>query len=142
MRRVILTDGGVYDNLGISCMLPGKSADFSTNAHRVEFIIACDVGQGMPSEMARPFGWVTRMLAAINTMHRRSQTQLYDLLHRMAANGEIAGFLLPISARLTSVFPTDLVPRDALVGYPTDFSPMFVANIELRSGPDEADSTN
>lgn len=139
-RRVILTDGGVYDNLGISCMLPGKSADFSTNAHPVDFIIACDAGQGMPSGMARPFGWVTRMLASINTMHRRSQTQLYDLLHRMAANGEIKGFLLPYLGQIDErlpITPTDLVPRDAVMGYPTDFSPMSDVNIKLLAGRGE-----
>ena len=31
-QRVLLTDGGVYDNLGVTCMLPGKSSDISYNA--------------------------------------------------------------------------------------------------------------
>jgi NTE family protein len=139
-HRVILTDGGVYDNLGISCMLPNKSGKFSTNAHPVEFIIACDAGPGMPAGAARPFGWATRMLSSVETMHRRLQTQMYDLLHRMAANGEIEGFLLPylgqIDGRLP-LRPPDLVPRDAVMGYPTDFSPMSAANIELLAGRGE-----
>ena len=139
-HRVILTDGGVYDNLGVSCMLPGKSGEFSTNAHPVDFLIACDAGPGMPGGAARPFGWATRMLSSVETMHRRSQTQMYDLLHRMASNGEFEGFLLPylgqIDARLP-LQPPDLVPRDAVIGYPTDFSPMSGANIELLAGRGE-----
>lgn len=132
-HRVILTDGGVYDNLGVSCMLPGKSGEFSTNAHPVDFVIACDAGPGMPAGAARPFGWTTRMLSSIETMHRRSQTQMYDLLHRMAANGEIEGFLLPYLGQIDErlpLRPPDLVPRDAVMGYPTDFSPMSAAHIE------------
>src|SRR3546814_20621598 len=34
-RRVMLTDGGVYDNLGISCLLPGRSAAFRSEERRV-----------------------------------------------------------------------------------------------------------
>src|SRR3546814_2919817 len=85
----MLTDGGVYDNLGISCLLPGRSAAFSTNAFDVDFIIACDAGHGMPSGEIKPYLWGSRMIATINTIHRRTHVQAYDLLHRMAANGEI-----------------------------------------------------
>lgn len=139
-RRVIITDGGVYDNLGISCMLPGRSEAFSTNAHTVDFIIACDAGQGMPTGAAKPFAWGSRMLATIGTIHRRTQTQAYDLLHRMTANREIAGFMLPylgqIDARLPYA-PSDLIKREAVMDYPTDFSPMSNANIEMLAGRGE-----
>lgn len=132
-QRVIITDGGVYDNLGISCMLPGRSPQFSTNAHKVDFIISCDAGQGIPSGAARPFSWGARMLATVNTIHRRTHTQAYDLLHRMAANREISGFLLPylgqIDAKLPFL-PDDLVGRTEVMDYPTDFSPMNAADID------------
>ncbi|WP_010335506.1 patatin-like phospholipase family protein [Sphingobium yanoikuyae] len=135
-HRVIVTDGGVYDNLGISCMLPGRSSEFSTNAHTVDFIISCDAGQGIPSGDARPYSWAGRMLATVNTIHRRTHTQAYDLLHRMAANREIGGFLLPylgqIDARLPHR-PDDLVPREAVMDYPTDFSPMSADDIDRLS---------
>ncbi len=133
-HRVILTDGGVYDNLGISCMLPGRSAEFSTNAHAVDFIISCDAGQGIPSGAARPYSWGTRMIAAVNTIHRRTTTQAYDLLHRMAANREIVGFLLPYLGQIDTRLPfrpPDLVPREAVMNYPTDFSPMSFRDIDL-----------
>lgn len=140
MHRVILTDGGVYDNLGISCMLPGKSGKYSTNAHPMDFIIVCDAGHGTPDGTARPFGWATRMLETINTMHRRSHTQMYDLLHRMAANKEIEGFLLPYLGQVDDRLPNqppNLIPRESVIDYPTDFSPMSDPNIELLAGRGE-----
>ena len=61
-HRAIITDGGVYDNLGVTCMLPGRSSEFSTNAFPVDFIIACDAGQGMPSGARRPTFWMLSLI--------------------------------------------------------------------------------
>lgn len=135
-HRAIITDGGVYDNLGVSCMLPGRSSEFSTNALPVDFIIACDAGHGMPVGAKRPTFWVSRMLATVGTIHRRTQTMSQSLLHRMAANREIQGFLMPYLGQQDSalpVRPADLVPRDQVCDYPTNFSPMSKANIEKLS---------
>lgn len=139
-HRVMITDGGVYDNLGISCMLPGRSDAFNTNANPVDFIVSCDAGQGLPSGAARPYSWASRMLVTVNTIHRRTQTQAYDLLHRLRANREITGFLLPYLGQIDAKLPDrppDLVPREAVMGYPTDFSPMSSANLALLSGRGE-----
>lgn len=126
-QRVMLTDGGIYDNLGITCLLPGRSAEFSTNVSEVDFIIACDAGHGMPSGMARPYFWGSRMLMTVNTIHRRTHSLSYELLHRMKETGQIRGFLLPylgqIDERLPYV-PEDLVKRNQTFDYPTDFSSM------------------
>ena len=135
-HRVIITDGGVYDNLGVSCMLPGRSSEFSTNAFQVDFIIACDAGQGMPSGAGRPTFWMSRMLATVITIHRRTQTMTQSLLHRMAASGEIQGFLMPYLGQrdsALSVRPADLVSRDQVIDYPTNFNPMSKRNIEKLS---------
>lgn len=126
-HRAIITDGGVYDNLGVSCMLPGRSSEFSTNALPVDFIIACDAGQGIPSGARRPTFWMSRMLATVLTIHRRTQTLTQSQLHRMAANGEIRGFLMPYLGQQDSalpVLPPDLVGRDQVFDYPTNFNPM------------------
>lgn len=135
-QRVILTDGGIYDNLGITCLLPGRKAEFSTNVSEVDFIIACDAGQGMPSRLFRPYLWSSRMLMTINTIHRRTHSLSYDLLHRMKETGQIKGFLLPylgqIDERLPYI-PDDLVRRHETFDYPTDFSPMKKADITRLS---------
>jgi NTE family protein len=139
-HRVIITDGGVYDNLGISCMLPGRSSEFSTNAYPVDFIIACDAGQGTPSGARRPYFWGARMLATILTIHRRTQTMSQNLLHRMAASGEIKGFVMPFLGQIDSrlpVRPPDLISREDTVDYPTDFNPMSRANIRKLSARGE-----
>lgn len=135
-HRVIITDGGVYDNLGVSCMLPGRSREYSTNVFPVDFIIACDAGQGMPSGARRPTFWMSRMLATVITIHRRTQTMTQSLLHRMAISGEIQGFLMPYLGQRDSalpVQPADLVSRDQVIDYPTNFNPMSKGNIEKLS---------
>ncbi len=135
-HRVIITDGGVYDNLGVSCMLPGRTSEFSTNAFPVDFIIACDAGQGMPSGARRPTFWMSRMLATVITIHRRTQTMSQNMLHQMSANGEIKGFLMPYLGQRDSalpVRPADLVSRDQVVDYPTNFNPMSKENIDRIS---------
>jgi NTE family protein len=135
-HRVMITDGGVYDNLGITCMLPGKSSEFSINAYPVTFIIACDAGPGTPSGSRRPYFWASRMVATMFTIHRRTQSLSQDLLHRMAATGEIAGFLYSYLGQLDERLPhkpQDLVTREKVVDYPTNFSPMTRANLDLLS---------
>jgi NTE family protein len=135
-HRVIITDGGVYDNLGVSCMLPGRSSEFSTNAFPVDFIIACDAGLGMASGARRPIFWMSRMLATVLTIHRRTETMTQNLLHRMAASGEIQGFLMPYLGQRDSALPVppaDLVTRDQVFDYPTNFNPMSKANIDKLS---------
>lgn len=135
-HRVIITDGGVYDNFGITCMLPGRSSEFSTNALPVDFIIACDAGQGMPSGARRPTFWMSRMLATVITIHRRTQTMTQNLLHRMTTSGEIRGFLMPYLGQQDSalpVRPADLISRDEVFDYPTNFNPMSKGNIEKLS---------
>lgn len=126
-HRVMITDGGVYDNLGISCLMPGRKAEHSSNTFQVDFIIACDAGQGIPRGTTKPYLWGSRMVATINTIHRRTQTLSYNLLHHMAASGDIKGFLLPYLGQIDEKLPycpPDLVPREKIFDYPTDFSPM------------------
>lgn len=132
-QRVILTDGGVYDNIGVSCLLPGRSADYSTNVVETDFIICCDAGQGQPTGADIPFTFGSRLNASFSTTHRRTHSMSYDLLHRLAAAGEIKGFLLPYLGQIDSKLPAappNLVPRADVFDYPTNFSPMADKNIE------------
>ncbi len=43
-RRVLLTDGGIYDNLCVTCLEPGSSASVGYNHFAPEYIICCDAG--------------------------------------------------------------------------------------------------
>ena len=140
VHRVIITDGGVYDNLGITCMLPGRSSEFSTNALPVDFIIACDAGAGMPTGARRPYFWPTRMMATVATIHRRTQSMSQDLLHRMSASGEIDGFLMPYLGQIDSRLPNkppNFVTREETFDYPTNFNSMLKGDIQKLSGRGE-----
>jgi NTE family protein len=131
-HRVILTDGGVHDNFGITCMLPGRLNEFSTNALPMEFIIACDAGEHMPAGAARPYFWGTRMMATLTTIHRRTQTMSQNLLHRLNASGELQGFIMPYLGQNDANLPFlcgDFITRDETFDYPTDFFPMSKANV-------------
>lgn len=135
-HRAIITDGGVYDNLGTSCMLPGRSSEFSTNALSMDFIIACDAGQGIPAGARRPTFWMSRMLATIFAIHRRTQTLTQSLLHKMSSSGEIQGFVMPYLGQQDNalpVRPADLISREEVADYPTDFNSMSKDNIERLS---------
>ncbi len=133
-HRTIVSDGGVYDNLGTSCLVPKRDSEFSTNVTEVDFIIACVAGTGVPDGSDLPYLWSSRMVSTINTIHRRTHSMTFDLLHRLKENGDIKGFILPYlgqNDRALPCPPGNLVSRDATYDYPTDFDPMSQNDLEL-----------
>jgi len=46
VEPVLLTDGGVYDNLGLSALEPDRSPAFTDHVYPVPYIISCDAGRG------------------------------------------------------------------------------------------------
>lgn len=134
IHRAIITDGGVYDNLGTSCLIPNRNSNFSTNITETDFIIACVAGQGIPDGSNIPYFWPARMIETINTIHRRTHSMTFDLLHRLKNSGEIKGFLLPYLGQNDGALPCppkNLVPRDATFDYPTDFDPINQDDLDL-----------
>lgn len=135
-ERVIITDGGIYDNHGITCLVPGQMPAFSANVSAVDFIIACDAGQGQPTGAGIPYTWGGRLQAVFSTTHRRTQSMSQNLLHRLADTGELKGFVLPYLGQLDEKVPNapaDLVSRAEVFDYPTDFNPMKQADIDCLS---------
>ena len=53
--RVILTDGGIYDNLGLGCLWPDRSPDVSLNVIPVDTIICCSAGYGLRQDPPSQF---------------------------------------------------------------------------------------
>ena len=45
-HRVLVTDGGVFENLGVSVMEPGRDAEISAIGYNPDVIIASDAGAG------------------------------------------------------------------------------------------------
>lgn len=135
-RRVILTDGGVYENLGVSCMTPDRREAYSTNVFHPSYLICCDAGPGQFSDIVLPYGWTTRMRRAFETTFRQTQHGLQNQLHMWKAKRAICGFVYSYLGQQDKNLPirtTDLVTRDQVVHYPTDFSRMSTTDIDLLS---------
>jgi len=132
-ERVILTDGGVYDNLATSCLEPGRSSDFSFNTYSVDYIVSCDAGRGLPAADSIPYFWVSRMRRSFEAIFRKAQDGGRARLHQLAADDHLDGFVMAYlgnrDGRLP-VVPADLVPRNRVADYPTDFSAMSIEDIE------------
>lgn len=125
-RRITLTDGGVYDNLGLAPFWPGRDPTISLETGHHERIIACRAGYAL--DVADPAStMLSRMYAAFESVFARAQnlatTRLYDLVR----GGQLKGFLLPYLGQRDASLrypPDDLVRCEEVAGYPTNFSAM------------------
>jgi len=126
-QRVVITDGGIYDNLGVSCMWPNRSAEFSHHVYSPKRIICCSAGARLFSNHTIPYLWPSRMIRSFESVFRKAIDSTYQRLHDINERGQIEGFILAymgqIDSRLPMIIP-DLVPRDAVFGCPTDFFAM------------------
>jgi NTE family protein len=132
-HRVVLTDGGVFDNLGTSCLEPGRSAEFSTNVVPVDYIVACDAGRGLLAPHV-PFGWTSRLSRSFEATFRKVQDGARGRLHAAVANGGLKGFVIPYLGQQDQSLPAappDLVPREAVKELPTNFAAMPAEIVEL-----------
>ena len=134
VERVVLTDGGVFDNLGVSVVEPGRSDIISVNTFAVSHIISANAGAGQASGDSSPFWWISRVGQSFSTVHRKVQDATYKRLHRYAECGELQGFGMVYLGQMDRALanpPADLVPREAVYRYPTDFVPMSRRNLDL-----------
>jgi len=132
-ERIILTDGGVYENLGILTMAPSRSSAFSTNVFQPEYIICCDAGRGDLDDTVLPFGLGSRAARSFEAVHRQVQHGVQAQLHLWQSSGAIRGFVysyLGQQDHRLPYAPADLISRSAVEHYPTDFSPMSEADRE------------
>jgi len=140
-RRVILTDGGVYDNSAIQVLEPGRDPRYSLHTFPCEYIIVCNADQGLDSGSELPIGLLPRLNKSFNIVHRRVQSILFHHLHHLQASGNLKGFVLPYLGQQDDSLPwkpNDLVPRSAVVSYPTDFAAMTDEWIKKLTGRGES----
>ncbi|MBW1668957.1 MAG: patatin-like phospholipase family protein [Deltaproteobacteria bacterium] len=133
-KPVFLTDGGVFDNLGISCFEPSRSERISYNVFHPDYIIACSAGAGIMDYQARPYWWPARMTRSFDSIYRKFQDGGYKNLHQLQVSGQISGFILAYLGQLDHrlpYVPPDLITRDKVYDYPTNFSPMSQKDIDL-----------
>jgi NTE family protein len=123
-QRVVLTDGGVYDNLGLGCLWAHRSEAVSLNVIPVDTIICCSAGYGLRQEPPSQFLFA-RMLSVFSAVFDRAQNAAIHRLHEAKRTGQIKGFILPYLGQLDRELPhppADLVPREEAHAYPTDFN--------------------
>jgi NTE family protein len=132
-QRVVLTDGGVFDNLGTTVLEPGRDSAF-TVTYDVDYIVACDAGRGLLDEGYIPYAFPSRMRRSFESTFRKAQDGLRNRLHTHRASGALKGFVMPYlgqQERELPVVPVDLPLREEVVEYPTDFAAMSAETIEL-----------
>ena len=138
-RRVVLTDGGVFDNLGTSVFEPGRDAGV-TVTYDPAYVIACDAGRGLLDDGYVPYAFVSRMRRSFEATFRKAQDGARNRLHLYAASGELKGFVFPYlgqSDRALPFIPVDLPRREEVIDYPTDFAAMSEETIERLAGRGE-----
>lgn len=134
-HALLLTDGGVYDNLGLSVLEPGRSAAHTAHVYDVDYVIACDAGRGKLPLTAHHFA-AGRLRRSFDVVHKRSQDAARGRLHEAADAGRIEGFIHAYLGMADVRLPvplTDLVPSDAVRHYPTNFRKMPDASIDSIS---------
>ena len=130
--RVLLTDGGVFENLGVSPMEPGRTPSVSTNVFDPDYIICCDAGAGLFDDDSYPTRLHTRMYRSFLTVFRKVQDATRKRLHHLTDADELSGFALCYLGQQDNALPwvpAGLPRRDEVRGYPTDFAAMSTEDI-------------
>lgn len=125
-ERVSLTDGGVYDNLGLAPLWPDRDPQISLNVTAVDTIICCRAGFGPRFDPPTQF-LPARMKSVFYCVHDRAQNaatkRLFDMLDMKKLKSALMPYLGQNDSRLMYP-PDDLVSREDVFNYPTDFSAM------------------
>jgi NTE family protein len=136
-NRVVLCDGGIYDNLGLGCLWPDRSRDVSLNVIPVDTIISCSAGYGLRQDPPSQFLFA-RMFSVFSTIFDRAQNASINRLHEAQRSGQIKKFLFPYLGQLDRQLPNppaNLVRREEAHAYPTDFNAMpdeWIERLSLR----------
>lgn len=139
-QRVIITDGGVFENLGVSVMEPGRDSKYSLISYNPEVIVVSDADAGQFKGNALPSSWPTRMVQVVNSVMRKVQDATKKRLYQYAADGKLERFVHVQLGQIDSkvdLKPSTWVGRDEVMNYPTDFSAMSDRNIHVLSNRGE-----
>jgi NTE family protein len=132
-QALLLTDGGIYDNLGLTVLEPRRSTRHTAHVYEVEYIIACDAGRGRLPLIDGHFA-NTRLRRSFDTVHRRAQDAARSKLHDEAASGHLRGFVhayLGMRDERVPVPIADLIPGADVRSYPTNFKAMNSTDLHM-----------
>ena len=132
-RRVVLSDGGVFENLATGPLAPGRASGISTNIFSPDYIICCDAGAGLFDDKSYPIFWIGRTRRSFLTTFRKVQDATRKRLHELAESGKIKGFVLCYLGQNDDALPwipPSLPSRSDVQNYPTDFAAMDPRDID------------
>jgi NTE family protein len=115
---------------------PSQVLPHSCRKPQANYIICSDAGAGQFGGDKRPYWWPARMQRSFETTFRKNLNGGYARLHAWRTSGRIRGFVFPYLGQQDDELPytpPDLVRREEVIGYPTDFSPMSDQDIDLLS---------
>ena len=141
LHRVIVTDGGVFENLGVSVMEPGRDSRFSAVTYNPDIIIASDAGAGQFTGEIMPLNWPKRMIQVFSAVMRKVQDATKARLHDHVKSGRLDGFVYVNLGQIDNrvpLKPASWVEREEVIHYPTDFCAMSVEDIQRLSRRGEA----
>lgn len=135
-KRLIITDGGIYENLGVSCLEPGRSFDHSVVSYNPDIIISCDAGAGQFTGDTSASFWPSRMSQSFNSVFRKVQDATKTRLHEYHKNKQLEAFVYmnlgQIDKKVPEI-PSDWIYREEVFEYPTNFSVMKLKDLEKLS---------
>lgn len=130
---VSLTDGGIYDNLGLGPLWPDRSSEVSLNVDPSPHLICCSAGYGLRAD-DHPAYWIGRMMQSFYTTFDRAQNAAINQMHALKTTNKVDVLIFPYLGMRDQNLPdkpADLVPREQVHAYPTDFFGMSDENIRL-----------
>ena len=122
-RTVRMTDGGVYDNLGLSALMPNRNKKYTHHVYDLPYLIAVDAGAGRTMSKAPNFMY-GRMKRTLEIAHTRAQDGTRARLHEAREAGTLQGQVFAYLGMRDDKLPVpvaDLVPRERVFRYKTNF---------------------
>lgn len=134
--RVALSDGGVFENLGISSVEPADSPQKKSLHYPAEYILCCSAGSGQFRRSPIPSTFYRRISQTFETVFKKGQDAAMNRLFMHQKKGSLKGFMLAYLGMKDeelepSVKTEGFVRRRHVMGYPTDFFAMTDENIKL-----------
>lgn len=123
---VALTDGGVYDNLGLTPLLPDRSPQHTAHTYQLDYLIVVDAGRGRTRRTPAQF-MPGRLGQSFEIIYGRTQDASRSRLHEIGASGQVQGFAHAYLGMRDENLPMpmqDLVPRARVCRYPTNLAAM------------------
>ncbi|WP_081861692.1 patatin-like phospholipase family protein [Cellulomonas sp. HZM] len=134
-RQLLMTDGGVYDNLGVSPLLPGRERAYSAHVYDLDYLVVADAGRGRANRRPARF-LLGRLPQTFDVTYTKAQdagrTRVHQAVLTGALTGSVHAYLGMPDGRLPIPI-ADLVPRERVHRYPTNFAPMSRGDLNAIS---------